>query len=60
MKKHAAEAPKPASKLGFFALIAIVVGSMLGGGVYSLPQNTSLHAAVSLTPSVFSPTSVPI
>lgn len=46
MKKHAAEAPKPASKLGFFALIAIVVGSMLGGGVYSLPQNTSLHSAV--------------
>lgn len=41
--------PAPANagaKLGFIALIAIVVSSMLGGGVYSLPQNTSEHAAV--------------
>ncbi|EJC65037.1 basic amino acid/polyamine antiporter [Alcaligenes ammonioxydans] len=28
------------------ALIAIVVGSMLGGGVYSLPQNTAATSAV--------------
>ncbi len=28
------------------ALIAIVVGSMLGGGVYSLPQNTAASSAV--------------
>lgn len=34
------------AKLGFFALVAIVVGSMLGGGVFSLPQNTSATSAV--------------
>ena len=34
------------SKLGMLALIAIVVGSMLGGGVYSLPQNTAASSAV--------------
>lgn len=35
-----------AGKLGLVALIAIVVGSMLGGGVYSLPQNTAASSAV--------------
>ncbi|RIQ17380.1 amino acid permease [Bordetella avium] len=44
-------APQAASeaaggKLGLIALIAIVVGSMLGGGVYSLPQNTAASSAV--------------
>ncbi len=34
------------AKLGMLALIAIVVGSMLGGGVYSLPQNTAASSAV--------------
>ncbi|MBA1739859.1 hypothetical protein, partial [Escherichia coli] len=28
-------------KLGLISLIAIVVSSMLGGGVFSLPQNTA-------------------
>lgn len=34
------------AKLGFFALITVVVSSMLGGGVYSLPQNTAQSSAV--------------
>ncbi len=34
-----------AAKLGFFALITVVVSSMLGGGVYSLPQNTAQSSA---------------
>lgn len=34
------------AKLGLIALIAIVVGSMLGGGVFSLPQNTAATSAV--------------
>lgn len=34
------------AKLGMLALIAIVAGSMLGGGVYSLPQNTAATSAV--------------
>jgi len=34
------------AKLGFMALVAVVVGSMLGGGVYSLPQNTAESSAV--------------
>lgn len=34
------------AKLGLIALVAIVVGSMLGGGVYSLPQNTAASSAV--------------
>ena len=33
-------------QLGFFALVAIVVGSMLGGGVFSLPQNMAQTSAV--------------
>lgn len=34
------------AKLGLLALIAIVVGSMLGGGVFSLPQNTAASSAI--------------
>lgn len=34
------------NKLGLLALIAIVVGSMLGGGVFSLPQNTAATSAI--------------
>ena len=33
------------AKLGFFALVTVVVSSMLGGGVYSLPQNTAQSSA---------------
>lgn len=33
------------AKLGLTALIALVVGSMIGGGVFSLPQNMAAGAA---------------
>ncbi|MGV0436953.1 amino acid permease [Corynebacterium mastitidis] len=33
------------SGLSFFALLALVVGSMIGGGVFSLPQNIAAAAA---------------
>lgn len=39
-------AKSDAGKLGLLALIAVVVGSMLGGGVFSLPQNTAATSAV--------------
>lgn len=42
----AAAGASAGAKLGLVALIAIVVGSMLGGGVYSLPQNTAASSAV--------------
>jgi len=32
-------------KLGLIALVAIVVSSMIGGGVYSLPQNMAQYSA---------------
>ena len=31
--------------LGIFALAAIVVSSMIGGGIYSLPQNMAAGAS---------------
>ena len=34
------------SKLGIFGLAAIVVSSMIGGGIFSLPQNMAQSAAV--------------
>ncbi len=34
------------SKLGIFGLAAIVVSSMVGGGIFSLPQNMAQSAAV--------------
>lgn len=44
-----ASAPKAASqeagKLGLVALVALVVGSMIGGGVFSLPQNMAKGAS---------------
>lgn len=40
------ESPNAVAKLGLIALVAIVVGSMLGGGVFSLPQNTAATSAV--------------
>lgn len=44
-------APDPSAavskgKLGLMALIAVVVSSMLGGGVFSLPQNTAASSAI--------------
>lgn len=40
-----AEAAKPAAGLGIMALAAIVVSSMVGGGIYSLPQNMAAGAS---------------
>lgn len=39
-------AVKPAGGLGVWALAAIVVSSMIGGGIYSLPQNMAQGASV--------------
>ncbi|MEN2990490.1 arginine-ornithine antiporter [Tistrella sp. BH-R2-4] len=36
---------KPSRKLGLVPLIALVVGSMIGGGVFSLPQNMAKGAS---------------
>lgn len=33
-------------KLGFFALMALVVGSMVGAGVFSLPSNMASNSAI--------------
>ncbi|MCP9759402.1 amino acid permease [Aquitalea sp. S1-19] len=44
--QNAAGGESTQGKLGFFALIAVVVGSMLGGGVYSLPQNMAQASAI--------------
>ena len=35
----------PSARLGLGALVALVVGSMIGGGVFSLPQNMASGAA---------------
>jgi arginine:ornithine antiporter/lysine permease len=40
-----ASGAKLSSKLGLVPLVALVVGSMIGGGVFSLPQNMSKGAA---------------
>ncbi len=37
---------QPAQKLRLGALIALVVGSMIGGGIFSLPQNMAARAGV--------------
>ena len=37
------------SKLRLGPLTALVVGSMVGGGIFSLPQNTAAGAAVGAT-----------
>lgn len=48
-KKSNASAPaaasKPSAGLGVVALAAIVVSSMVGGGIYSLPQNMAAGAS---------------
>lgn len=41
-----ADTPSEKGQLGLFALVAIVVSSMLGGGVFSLPQNMAQTSAV--------------
>ncbi|SCX72074.1 arginine:ornithine antiporter / lysine permease [Pseudomonas sp. NFACC32-1] len=38
--------PQPIEKLRLGALIALVVGSMIGGGIFSLPQNMAARADV--------------
>lgn len=35
-----------AKKLGLTALASVVISSMIGGGIYSLPQNMAAHASV--------------
>lgn len=45
MSNHKTENSGKSAKLGLFALATVVVSSMLGGGVYSLPQNTALASA---------------
>ena len=39
------EAERGSGKLGLVALVALVVGSMIGGGVFSLPQNMAKGAS---------------
>lgn len=41
----AAEQAKPKSGLGVLALASIVISSMIGGGIYSLPQNMAAGAS---------------
>ena len=36
---------KPKSGLGVLALASIVISSMIGGGIYSLPQNMAAGAS---------------
>ncbi|UZE19272.1 arginine-ornithine antiporter [Pseudomonas sp. B21-054] len=38
--------PQPIEKLRLGALVALVVGSMIGGGIFSLPQNMAARADV--------------
>ncbi|MBP5698870.1 MAG: arginine:agmatine antiporter, partial [Alphaproteobacteria bacterium] len=37
---------KDNNKLGVWALAGVVVSSMIGGGIYSLPQNMAAGASV--------------
>ena len=37
---------QPSNKLGLTALAAVVISSMIGGGIYSLPQNMAAGASV--------------
>ncbi len=38
--------PKASAKLGLFLLSGVVIGSMIGGGGFNLPQNMSAHASL--------------
>ncbi|MBO7555959.1 MAG: arginine:agmatine antiporter, partial [Alphaproteobacteria bacterium] len=40
------EQPSKSGGLGVLTLAAIVVSSMIGGGIYSLPQNMAAGASV--------------
>lgn len=40
------EQKTPAKKLGLIALASVVVSSMIGGGIYSLPQNMAAGSSV--------------
>ncbi|SIR25665.1 arginine:ornithine antiporter, APA family [Rhizobium sp. RU35A] len=40
-----AQSPVASAKLGLLPLVALVVGSMIGGGVFSLPQNIAKGAS---------------
>lgn len=44
--KNKTNTAKPASGLNVWAMAAIVVSSMIGGGIYSLPQNMAAGASV--------------
>ena len=44
-KNGSAAASGEAKKLGVIGLGAIVLSSMIGGGIYSLPQNMAANAA---------------
>ena len=39
-------ADNQSNKIGVFSLIAIVVGSMIGGGAFSLPTDIARHAGI--------------
>lgn len=43
------EVPAESRKLSLGPLTALVVGSMVGGGIFSIPQNTAASAAVGAT-----------
>src|SRR5574344_2880926 len=45
LKKNNVNADKKSSGLGVWALAGIVVSSMIGGGIYSLPQNMAAGAS---------------
>lgn len=45
MSKQDTKKISPSSKLGLFGLAAIVVSSMIGGGIFSLPQNMAQNAS---------------
>ena len=45
MNNNMKEAKNNNNKLGVLALAAIVVSSMIGGGIYSLPQNMAASAS---------------
>lgn len=40
-----AAAAGPRSTVGFVGLFALVVSAMVGGGIFSLPQNMAQHAS---------------
>jgi len=43
--------PQSAQKLRLGALVALVVGSMIGGGIFSLPQNMAASAGLPHSPA---------